>query len=178
MKYAEIAKPQKGTYQPYFERYIDLVPDENIFRLLEAQLLQMKGLVSEVPSYREDYRYAEGKWTIKEIIGHINDTERIMAYRALSGARGEAQSLPGFDENNYVTNANFNRRTMFDLVHEFGTIREATLSLFRGMTDEELDRTLTANNHITTPRALLFVIAGHVIHHERIIRERYMINQD
>ena len=168
-----IAPPVAGTYTEYQKRYIDLITAPNILQLMESHILDLKVLLSEIPYENEDFAYAEGKWTIKQLVGHMLDTERILAYRAMCIARGEQGSLPGFDENAYVNNASFNDRALYDLRHEFGAVRESTIMLFRYMNDAELDRVGTANNTSITPRALLYMIAGHHIHHDRILRERY-----
>lgn len=168
-----IAPPVAGTYTEYQKRYIDLITAPNILQLMESHILDLKVLLSEIPYENEDFAYAEGKWTIKQLVGHMLDTERILAYRAMCIARGEQGSLPGFDENAYVNNASFNDRSLYDLGHEFSAVRESTILLFRYMSDTELDRVGTANNTSITPRALLYMIAGHHIHHDRILRERY-----
>jgi hypothetical protein len=111
---------------------------------------------------------------VKEVVGHIIDTERIMCTRALCIARGEKQSLPGFDENEYVTAANFDKRTLYDLIREFGYVRESTLAFFKTLTEEDLDRNGIANNNPVTPRALLYIIAGHHLHHLGVLKERYL----
>ncbi len=169
-----ITPPPPGTYAPYYETYIQLIAGRDPMRLLESLVLDLKALLSEIPEEKEQFRYAEGKWSVKELIGHIIDTERIMATRALCIARGEQQPLPGFDENAYVATANFDRRSLLDLGHEFGFVREASISLFKSLREEDLDRQGTANKNIVTPRALLYIIAGHHLHHVRILRERYL----
>lgn len=169
-----ISAPSQDFMTDYQKGYANLVGDRNVLNLLESQVLDFKALLSEIPFEMEDHAYAEGKWTIKELVGHIIDTERIMCYRALCIARGETASLPGFDENAYVKNASFKERTLYDLAHEFGTVREGTVSLFKYLKEVELDRKGSANNNPTTPRILLFMIAGHHIHHDRVLRERYV----
>ncbi|MBI3509023.1 MAG: DinB family protein [Bacteroidetes bacterium] len=169
-----IEKPDASTFAPYFGKYIDMVGDKDPVRVLEAQVLDFKALMSEIPSEKEEFRYADGKWTVKEVIGHITDTERIMCFRALSIARGEAQPLPGFDQNNYVLSADFNRRSLLNIGHEFGAVREATIALFKSMNKNDLDRKGFANKHDVSVRALVYIIAGHHIHHERILREVYL----
>jgi uncharacterized damage-inducible protein DinB len=169
-----IARPIPGTYAPYFEPYINLVGPKNPIHVLESLVFGFKALLSEIPEEKEQYSYAEGKWTVKEVIGHMVDTERIMTCRALCIARGEQQELPRFDENEYVANANFNRRSLMDLGHEFGFVREATITFFKSLTEADLDRKGIANKHLVTPRALLYIIAGHHLHHDGILKERYL----
>jgi len=168
-----IAPPVAGTYTDYQKRYIDLITAPNVLQLMESHILDLKVLLSEIPYESEDFAYAEGKWTIKQLVGHMLDTERILAYRAMCIARGEQGSLPAFDENAYVSSASFNDRSLYDLGHEFNAVRESTILLFRYMSETELDRVGTANNTSITPRALLYMIAGHHVHHDRILRERY-----
>jgi uncharacterized damage-inducible protein DinB len=168
-----IAPPKAGTYAPYYETYISKVK-EDPFHLLEGLVLNFKALLSEVPDEKEEYRYAEGKWSVKEVVGHIIDTERIMCTRALCIARGEKQSLPGFDENEYVAAANFDKRSLYDLSREFGYVRESTLAFFKTLSGEDLDRNGTANNNPVTPRAILYILAGHHLHHLGVLKERYL----
>lgn len=165
--------PQPGTYNDYLINYISLVPGNNPLHTLKEQILDFKALLSEVAFEHEDYRYAEGKWSVKELVGHIIDTERIFAYRALAFARGEKQALPGFDENAYAVEGRFAKRTLTDLAHEYGTVRESTITLFRSMDEEALHQQGTANGKPLTALACLWVIAGHQIHHENVLRQRY-----
>lgn len=169
-----VTLPSPTTYAPYYETYISKLKGQDPIRLLESLVLDFKALLSEIPDEKEEFRYAEGKWSVKEVTGHIIDTERIMCMRALCIARGEKQSLPGFDENEYVAAANFDKRTLYDLSREFGFVREATLSLFKSFSEEDLDRNGTANNNPVTPRALLYIITGHNLHHMEVLKERYL----
>ena len=170
----EIQPPAPGTYAPYYESYIQKISGKNPLSFLESQVLDFKALLSEIPDELEGFAYAPGKWTIKEVVAHVIDTERIMAYRALCIARGEIVSLPGFDENEYVRHSEANHRSLYDLGHEFGAVREATISLYKSLSDEALDRQGVANNNPVTARAILYIIAGHQMHHENVIRERYV----
>ncbi len=169
-----IAPPSAGTYSEYQKRYVDLLAGKNPLAVLESQVLDFKVLLSEIPFENEDHAYAEGKWTIKQVVGHMIDAERILAYRALCISRGEKADLPGFEEDDYVANASFNDRTLTELAREFGVVREATVLLYKHMTETELDRLGSANGSPITPRALVFFIAGHHIHHDRVLRERYV----
>lgn len=169
-----ISPPSPGTYAPFYEGYIRQLSGSDPLKSLVDLGAGFAALISSIPLDRHGLSYAEGKWTVKELFGHVIDTERIMAYRALAVARGEKQHLPGFDENDYVTNARFNTRTIDDLLREFIAVREASGCLFRSMGPEVLDRIGTANQHAVTPRALLYIILGHQLHHERVLRERYL----
>ncbi|MFN8712152.1 MAG: DinB family protein [Bacteroidota bacterium] len=165
--------PQPGSFNAYLQNYIGLVPGNDPMQVLKEQVLDFKAILSEISFENEDYRYAEGKWSVKELVGHIIDTERIFAFRALAIARGEQQGIPGYDENLYAAEGRFDKRTLYDLAHEYGTVRDATISLFRYMDPEVLTRQGTANGNPLTPLACLWVIAGHQIHHENVLRERY-----
>ncbi|MCU0434070.1 MAG: DinB family protein [Bacteroidia bacterium] len=165
--------PAPGTFNPYFQQYINLVPGNNPMHVLKEQVLDFKALLSEIAFENEDYRYAEGKWSVKELVGHIIDCERIFAYRALAIARGEKQPLPGFEENDYAREGRFDKRNLTSLAHEYGTVRESTITLFRSMDEETIMYQGTANGNVITPLLCLWVIAGHQIHHENVLRERY-----
>ncbi|CAN5859703.1 DinB family protein [soil metagenome] len=169
-----VTLPSTDSYAPFYETYISKLKGQDPIRVLESLVLDFKALLSEVPDEMEEFRYAEGKWTVKEVVGHIIDTERIMSTRALCIARGEKQSLPGFDENEYVAAANFNKRSLYEFSREFGFVRESTLWLFKSLSEEDLDRKGTANNNPVTARALLYVIAGHNLHHVEVLKEKYL----
>jgi DinB family protein len=166
-------RPASDEYLAYYERYIALVPDGNLVELLGAQNLETVRLLSGVDDKRGLYAYAPGKWTIKEVIGHLSDAERVFTHRALRFARGDAQPLPGFDENAYVPAGRFNQRPIADLVDEFRAVRASTVHLFRYLSEEEMARRGIANNNPISVRALGFVIAGHERHHAKLLRERY-----
>lgn len=174
----KINRPASNEYPAYFDSYIKLVKDENVFRFMESQILSMQAFLSEIPEDKEDYTYAEGKWTLKEVLGHVIDTERIMACRALRFARNDSTDLPGFDEKTYVKYADFNKRTVYELAHEFGLVRESNLALFRSFSEEALLRTGTADSKQISVRALIYVIAGHSMHHLNVIRSRYLLMLD
>lgn len=168
-------RPLKEEYPPYYQHYIDLVKDIPILKALEDQVLDVQALISEVEEGQEDFAYAEGKWTIKQVIGHIIDTERILGYRALRFARKDKTPLPGFDENKFVENAHFQNQSLYNLAHEFGIVREANLALWRHFTEEDLSQTGTANGVEVSVRAILFMIAGHATHHIRVIKTNYLL---
>jgi hypothetical protein len=169
-----VAKPEPGTYPDFFDRYIQLIGNQNPQLVLKNQVLQFKALLSEIPFELEDHRYAEEKWSIKELVGHIIDTERIFSYRALCIARGEQQSLPGFDENNYAATGHFGIRSLVNMAHEFGTVREATISLYRHLSIEDLNKEGIASGRSVTPLAYLWIIPGHLQHHVNVLHERYI----
>jgi hypothetical protein len=166
-------RPNKNDYAPYYEGYINLVKGDDIHKLLTAQSIETQGVLNSFSETLGNYAYAEGKWTVKEVVGHLIDTERVMAYRAMCIARGEKQSLPGFDQDTYVKTGNFNKRELFDLNYEFRLLRELNLLLSKGFDEEILQRRGIANNNEVTVLGLLYIIAGHEKHHMNILQERY-----
>lgn len=168
-----VLPPQPGEFSKYHETYISLIKGD-VTKELEKQILQMQSIISNIPVEKENYRYAEGKWTIKEVLGHIIDTERIMAYRMLGIARNDKTRFPGFDENTYVANANFSDRSLYDLAHEFGIVRDSNLILIKSFNEDTLKRKGISNEVEVSVRALVYIIAGHVTHHLKVIKERYL----
>lgn len=166
-------RPAKGDYSEYYQQYIDFVKDDNILKVLTEQNKETQNILNSFPKNRGDFRYAEGKWTVKEIVGHLMDVERVFAYRALSIARGEKKSLPGFDQDEYVKNGLFNQRTLSDLIYEFRLLRECNILLFKGLEKSIWQNRGLANDTEVTVLALMFMIAGHEKHHLNILRERY-----
>lgn len=166
--------PTEYAQSPFHSRYIEKVTNDNIIEALTQQQAAALPFFQSLSDEQLNFRYAEGKWSIKEVLGHIIDTERIMAYRALCIARGEQQALPGFDENAYVHTADFASRSINDLLQEYKVVREANLALFHSFDETKLTRMGNANGRSVSTRALLFIIAGHELHHWQIIRERYL----
>ena len=169
-----VARPEPGEYNPYFERYISLVPEGDILHTLEAQRRQMLLLLSGRDDAEGNFRYAPGKWSAGEVLGHVCDTERIFAYRALRIARGDQTPLEGFEQDDYVRNGPFARRPLADLIEDYIAVRRATVSLFRNLDEATWTRRGVANNNEVTVRALAHIIAGHELHHRRIIEEKYL----
>jgi uncharacterized damage-inducible protein DinB len=162
-------------YAPFYANYIAQVSEEySLVEELEISLHRFIKFVQDIPMDKFDYRYAEGKWTIKDIIQHLIDAERIFAYRALRFARNDSTDLPGFEENDYVDEANANSRSIMDLLTEMSSVRHATLVLFKTFNEAQLLRIGTANNNKMSLRALGFVIIGHQNHHQRVFEERYL----
>lgn len=166
-------RPAPGDYLPYFETYIRLVPEGDILAVLERQSEETGELLSAISEEASAYRYAPGKWSIKELIGHLADTERVMAYRLLRAARGDATPLPGFDENLFVRHASFDRRPWKELQEDLAHVRQSTLRLLRSMEPEAWDRRGMVNGHEMTPLALACIMAGHELHHRNVLKERY-----
>jgi len=167
-------RPELGDYAPYYENYIKLVEDGDILKILNDQSKRTQDVLNSFSEHRGNFRYADGKWTVKEVVGHLLDTERVFAYRALCIARAEKKSLPGFDQDDYVKEGNFNRRELFELNYEFRLLRESNLLLFRSFTTEMLIKRGFANETSVTVLAILFMIAGHEKHHMKVLREKYM----
>lgn len=174
--YAMIPKPKPGEYNPYYQKYIENIPEQtDVLELLQKQRYDVMQLFGRVSEKEADFAYGPGKWSIKELLGHMNDTERIMAYRALCIARGEKSALPGFDENEYVANAFFSERTLGGLLAEHQAVREATIALFDALPASAVIRVGNANGSPVTVAALAFIIAGHEHHHLNILKERYLV---
>jgi uncharacterized damage-inducible protein DinB len=169
-------RPDSTEYAPYYGKYIALVPDGDITATLAAQLDTTLLRLRTLPEEQGSYAYAPGKWSIKELLGHVIDTERIFAYRALRIGRNDQTPLPGFEQEDYVVNTNFNARTLKSLLEEFTAVRQANVQLFKHFTDEEwLRRGRASDNEIST-RALAYIIAGHAVHHANTLESRYLKN--
>ena len=166
-------RPQTGEFAPYYATYINTV-SENALGELEHQVTSFPAFLKLIPDQKAYYAYAEGKWTVKEVVGHMIDTERIMAYRALRIARNDKTPLASFDENEFVANALFNDRSLESLSQEFEAVRLATVLFFKSLTETELGRMGTASANAVSVRALLYIIVGHVNHHWKVIGERYL----
>lgn len=162
-------------YAPFYANYIAQVSEEyTLQEELEISLHRFIKFVQNIPMDKFDYRYEEGKWTIKDIIQHIIDAERIFVYRALRFARFDKTDLPGFEENNYADVANANKLSIMDLLAELSAVRHATMLMFKTFSEEQLLQIGTANNNPMSVRALGFVIIGHQNHHQRVFEERYL----
>lgn len=169
-----IPRPAADEYAPYYGRYIERVPDGDLCAMLQTQLAETLALVESIPESRGTHRYGADKWSIKEVLGHVIDTERIMSYRALRIGRGDATPLPGFEQNEYVPTGGFDRRSFQDLGEELTAVRQASIHLFRHLDAVALARRGTASGNPVTARALAWIIAGHERHHVAILRDRYL----
>lgn len=167
-------RPESSEYPPYTEGYISRVPDGDIVATLGKQLEDTLALINSIPEARGEWRYAEGKWSVKELIGHVIDGERIFAYRALRFARGDQTPLSGFEQDDYVRGAAFDKLSLGDLAQEYEYVRRATMSLFKNLDEEAWGRRGSANQNAVSVRALAFMIAGHERHHVEILRTRYL----
>jgi len=170
-----IQRPLPGEYNAYFQRYIDTLPDASLPDLMDADTSMAIEFFSHISPEKQDYCYESDKWSIKQILMHIIDVERVMAYRALVAARGDTTTLLySMDDHAYLANANVEGRLYADMIDEFKAVRGATTSLFASMTDAQSERMANTNNGIVSTRALAYIILGHVRHHIGIIRERYV----
>lgn len=171
----KISQLQPNEYSQFYANYVALVSDEySLLEELEISVHRLVKFVREIPMDKFDYRYAEGKWTIKDILQHLVDAERVFAYRALCFARNDKTELPGFEEDDYVIEANANKRSIQDLLTELLIVRQSSLALFKSFNDEQLMRIGTASNNPMSVRALGFIIIGHQNHHQRVFEERYL----
>lgn len=168
-----IARPAADEYLEYYGRYIALVPGDDALPVLARAQAETHRLLAGLDEARALHRYAPGKWSVKEVLGHLADGERVFGYRALRFARADQTPLPGFDENTYVPAGKFGRRTLADMAAEFAAVRAATLALARSLDDEALLRRGTASDCPFSVRALVAIIAGHELHHVALLRERY-----
>lgn len=169
-----MAKPNPQTYGTYYHQYVNQVEQDELLPALQDIHNDTQAFIASIPEDKESYAYAEGKWTLKQVVQHIIDTERIFAYRALTFARGDQTELPGYEHNDYVEEAEVNTRTLTDLAREFLYVRNGTLALFSSFSDEVLDRGGVANENPMTVLALGFTIAGHERHHMNVIRTKYL----
>ena len=161
-------------YAEYFFPYISVLGDVTLIEELEISLHEFIRFVQNIPMDKFDFRYAEGKWTIKEIIQHVIDTERIFAYRALRISRNDQTPLPRFDENAYVNNTQANDRNLQDLLTELSAVRHSNIFLFKSFSNEQLERTGIASNAGISVRAIGFIMIGHQKHHQKVFEERYL----
>ncbi|MGH9942237.1 MAG: DinB family protein [Pyrinomonadaceae bacterium] len=169
-----VSRPEPGEYAPYYERYVSLVPETDLLPTLERQLAETLAVLRGVTEEQASSRYAPGKWSVKELLGHMSDTERIFAYRALRFARGDRTPLPGFEQDDYVRGGHFDSGAWAELVNEFEAVRRATLCLLRPLDEAAWSRRGVASEHEISVRALGYIIAGHERHHREILRARYL----
>ncbi len=170
-----IPKPETGEYAPYAIMYIGLLPDDGqVVKHLQKNLNTMIEFIRSFPAEKLTYRWAEGEWTIKEILGHIIDDERIYCYRALRFARNDPTELPGFEQDDYVLYSGANERALEEILSEYTTVRQATITFFNSLEDEALLRAGVANGHLMSVRAAAYHIAGHELHHLHSIRQNYL----
>jgi len=168
-----IARPEPGEYAPYYERYVSLVSGTDILGTLEAERRKTLLLLSGRDEADGDFRYAPDKWSAKEVLGHVCDTERVFAYRALRIARADRTPTEGFEQDDYVRNGPFAHAPLCELIEDYIAVRRATLTLLRNLDEPAWMRRGIANKNEVTVRGLAYIVAGHEVHHRRILEERY-----
>ena len=169
-----ISKPQPDEYTEYQSRYVKLVPNGPVLEILDYLKESTYNFFARMSADQANFSYGEGKWTLKQVLGHMIDTERVFAFRAFCFSRGEQQHFPGFDQEQYIQNSTFDRRTIQDLAHEFKIVRESTLLLYRSLTEAQSLLKGTASNYSTSVRALVYMTAGHELYHLDLIKEKYI----
>ena len=170
-----MARPTEGNYHAFYQqRYIDAALGENIEELIVNHSSSLIHFINSIPEEKANYSYAFGKWTVKQLLQHVIDTERIFSYRALRFSRNDFTALPGFDEDNYVKNANVEHRSLCSLKEEFIATRKSTDMLLSSFTEEQLQMTGTASGYKVSVNALCFIIFGHNLHHQKVLEERYL----
>lgn len=174
-KILRMSGPDKTEYDPYYERYVSLVANDDIIDTLASQPTRLQDLFTAMPEERGEFRYAEGKWSIKELLGHLIDGERMFAYRLFRISRADETPIEGFEQDGYIENAHSNRRSFADLLEEFSLLRRANMLFLNNLTDEAWTRAGTANNVKISVRALVYIMAGHIEHHLNILRDRYSL---
>ena len=174
MENMKISAPDASEYAEFYETYVSLVDREDVLNALEEQTAQTQSLLARIPEEKGVFRYAEGKWSIRELIGHIIDTERIMAYRALRFARNDPTPIDGFNQEPYIANAAFDAVPIATLADELQHVRAANIRLFRNLPPEAWSRQGVASENPVTVRALAYIIAGHELHHLNVLKDRYL----
>lgn len=167
-------KPNANEYAPYYQRYIDLITTDDIIAFYKQQADEIVTLFTSLSEEQASFRYAEGKWTIKEVLAHIVDSERIFGYRVLAISRGDKNPLPGFSENDYVRNGKYENRSLKSLLTEYSHLSSANLELFQALDDEMLTQRGTASGKEVTTKAIMFITVGHEKHHFEVIKSRYL----
>jgi len=169
-------RPDEREYNPEFGKYVTLVPAGDVVAVLGSQIEETLELLRSVPEERGRFRYAPGKWSVKELVGHLIDSERIFSYRALTFARDDRTALPGYEQDDYIRGGSFDDVPLDRLAAEFASVRQATVFLFKHLDDEAWARRGLANDNEVTVRALAHIIAGHELHHRRVLRDKYLDN--
>jgi DinB family protein len=169
-------RPKPAEYNSYYDRYISLIPGSDIVATLASELPKTVALLSAHGEEESGLRYAPDKWSVKEVVGHMTDTERIMTYRALRIARNDRTPIEGFEQDDYIRGGPYSDLTLADLVEEFKSVRSATLNFFRNLRATDWTRRGIANQYEISVRALAYVIGGHELHHRHILEERYFGN--
>ncbi len=174
MRNTYVSKPEETEYLPYYGKYVSLVQDGDILDALDKQLNETLELLRSIPESQAGFRYAPGKWSIKELAGHIIDSERIFSYRALRFSRNDRTPVPGYEQDDYIREASFDDFPLGELASEFESVRRASIFLFKHLNEEAWTRRGVANDSEVSVRALAYIIAGHELHHREILRDKYL----
>jgi len=174
MENLQISRPEAGEFDSYYERYVSLVEDGDIISTLNNQIAETSRLLNKIMDEKAGFRYAPGKWSVRELVGHIIDTERIFAYRALRIARGDRTPIEGYEQDDYIENAEFDNCRLADLAEEFTLCRKSNVLMFKGLSEIAWHRRGIANEREITVRALAYICAGHELYHVNILKERYL----
>ena len=174
-KILNMRRPDKTEYDPYYEKYVSLVENRDVLDTLAGQPTMLHDLLTAVPEEKGSFAYAEGKWSVKEVLGHLIDGERMFAYRLFRISRDDQTPIEGFEQDGYIVNAHSNNRSFADLLEEFSLLRRANMVLFQNLDDTAWERVGTANNVRISVRALVYIMAGHIEHHLGILKERYSL---
>ena len=169
-----ISKPFPADLSGYYQSYLHYIPEDDLMQALKEQKTVIENFVSSVPADKETFCYAEGKWMLKEVVGHLCDTERILSYRALRISRNDKTPMSGFDENHYTPNSNYKDRTLKNISEELLSVRQACILLFENMSEKMFDLKGIANNNEVSVRAILFFMVAHARHHISVIKEKYL----
>jgi hypothetical protein len=172
---ARMKKPEPGEYAPYYSRYISLVPEGDVVATLEVQTKNFIEFLRAIPESKGDHRYGPDKWSVKEMLGHVIDGERVFAYRALRFARADATPLPGFEQDDYVRAAGHGRSKLADLIDEFEMVRKADILMLKQLDEAAWQRQGTASDNAISVLALAHILAGHVEHHWKVLKENYLL---
>ncbi len=167
-------RPETDEFAPYYNTYVSLIKDEDIMSILGGQTAELSGLISGLPESKGTFAYADGKWTLKEVLSHLIDGERMFAYRLLRISRGDETPIEGFEQDGYIENSNANNRPFSELLEEFDLQRRSNLLLLSNLDEAGSKRMGTASNNPISARALVYIMAGHVRHHLGILKERYL----
>jgi hypothetical protein len=170
-------RPVETEYATYYQSYVNQVTENDIIAVLRSELDDLDVLLDRVPAEKETYAYEPGKWTIRQVVGHLIDGERVFGYRAFCIARGEKQNLPGFEQDDYLQTAPYNNIDLEDLLSEMRLVRQSNIAMFRTLDEEAWSRIGIANNNEVSVRAIAFIMAGHVRHHMNVLRERYLVKE-
>ena len=167
-------RPEKNEYADYYDKYISLV-DGDVLPMLDAQAAELRAMFAALPDEKGTYKYADDKWTLKEVLSHLIDGERFFAYRMLRISRGDKTPIEGFEQDDYIENSNANNRSFADLLDEFDLQRRSNILFVKNLSDEATMRLGTASGYTVSVRALVYMLAGHVRHHVNILKERYSV---